>query len=272
MKGLRESKARSRRVRGVDAREFYDELGQRYDLMVGWEGRLNREEKFFRGLFDAHGVASVIDAACGTGMHAIAFARQGRRCAAADVSPVMVDRARENARRAGVEIDLRVAGFGGLARSFAGTFDAVTCLGNSLPHLLQYDALVGALADFAAVLAPGGILVVQNRNYDRVLRGSGRSVHLNARQEADGETLFVRMTEPQGGERLDFSILTLKKRGGAWSHSLQTTPLRAITREALERALGAAGFQSVEIYGDYSRAAFDAPETGDLVAIATRRA
>ncbi len=256
----------------VDAREFYDGLGDRYDLMVDWEGRLKREQEFFRGLFDAHRVTRVLDAACGTGIHALAFAREGRRCAAADVSPVMVDRARENARREGVEIDLRVAGFGELAHTFAGSFDAVTCLGNSLPHLLHDDALVGALADFAAVLAPEGILVVQNRNYDRILGGTGRSVHVNAREEPEGETLFVRMSEPRGGESLDFSILTLTKRGGAWSHSLRTTPLRAITRATLEGALEAAGFRSVEVYGDYSRAEFGAPGTGDLVAIATRRA
>jgi len=272
MKPPRESKPRGRRVSAVDAREFYDELGDRYDVMVAWEERLSREAEFFRRLFDAHGVSRVLDAACGTGMHAIAFARQGRRCAAADVSPAMIDRARENARRADVEVDLRVAGFGELARSFEGGFDAVTCLGNSLPHLLEDEGLAKALADFAAVLAPGGIVVIQNRNYDRLPASGGRSVHLNARQEADGETLFVRMTEPRGGENLDFTILTLKKRGGAWRHTLQTTPLRAISRDTMERALGAAGFQSVEVYGDYSRAAFGAPGTGDLVAIAARRA
>jgi glycine/sarcosine N-methyltransferase len=255
----------------MEAREFYDELGDRYDVMVAWEERLGREAEFFRRLFDAHGVSRVLDAACGTGMHAIAFARQGRRCAAADVSPAMIGRARENVRRADVEVDLRVAGFGELARSFEGGFDAVTCLGNSLPHLLEDEALAKALADFAAVLVPGGMVVIQNRNYDRLTASGGRSVHLNARQEADGETLFVRMSEPRGGEALDFTILTLKKRGGAWSASLQTTPLRAIPRVTLERALGAAGFQSIEVYGDYSRAAFGAPGTGDLVAIAARR-
>ena len=255
----------------MDAREFYDELGDRYDVMVAWEERLSREVEFFRRLFDAHGVSRVLDAACGTGMHAIAFARQGRRCAAADVSPAMIDRARENTRRAGVEVDLRVAGFGELARSFEGGFDAVTCLGNSLPHLLEDEGLAKALADFAGVLAPGGIVVIQNRNYDRLPASGGRSVHLNARQESDGETLFVRMSEPRGGEALDFTILTLKKRSGAWSAALQTTPLRAISRDTLERALAAAGFQSIEVYGDYSRAAFGAPGTGDLVAIAARR-
>jgi glycine/sarcosine N-methyltransferase len=252
----------------MDAREFYDGLGGQYDVMVSWGERLEREDRFFRSLFDAHGVARVLDAACGTGMHAIAFARQGRASAGADISPVMIASARENARRAGVQVDWKVAGFGELSRSLAGPFDAVTCLGNSLSHLLEEAGLVAALADFARLLAPKGILVIQNRNYDRVLQSPGRSVHLNARAEPDGETLFVRMTEPRGGETVDFSILTLRKRDGAWTSTLRTTPLRAITRESLERALSAAGFRSVEVHGDYSRAGYGAPGTGDLVAIA----
>jgi hypothetical protein len=36
----------------------------------------------------------------------------------------------------------------------------------------------------------------------------------------------------------------------------------------MERALSRAGFTSVEVYGDYSRAAYGAPKTGDLVVIA----
>ena len=63
----------------MDARDFYDGLGDDYDRMVSWEGRLAREEQFFNRLFDENGTWSVLDAACGTGMHAIAFARGGMR-------------------------------------------------------------------------------------------------------------------------------------------------------------------------------------------------
>jgi SAM-dependent methyltransferase len=251
-----------------DARGFYDALGSDYDLMVSWESRLAREKEFFAALFDAERARSVLDTACGTGMHAVAFALQGRQAAGADISPAMIERARANAAGAGVHVDFRVAGFGQMAGAFDGTFDAVTCLGNSLPHLLEDGALEAALADFAGVLRPGGLLVIQNRNYDRALKKGGASVHLNARPEPDGETLFVRMTQARGGESIDFSILTLRKRGGAWTSSLETTPLRAITRERMQRALAAAGFRGVETWGDYSRAPFDAPGTGDLVVIA----
>jgi glycine/sarcosine N-methyltransferase len=255
-------------MQGMDARDFYDELGSSYDTMVSWAGRLEREELFFRSVFDTHGVRRVLDAACGTGMHAVAFALQGRTAAGADISPVMIAQAQANARRAGVDVQWKVAGFGGLSRLFEQPFDAVTCLGNSLPHIPDDEALASALSDFARLLRPGGLLVIQDRNYDRVLASPGRSVHLNAREEPDGETLFVRMTEPRGGDAVDFSILTLRKRAGAWSADLASTPLRAITRADMEKALARAGFTAVEVYGDYSRAAYGAPKSGDLVVVA----
>jgi len=269
----------------MEAKDFYDTLGDDYDRMVSWEGRLAREDAFFRGLFDEHGVRRVLDAACGTGMHAVAFARQGRDAEGADLSPVMVDHARRNAAAAGVTVTFTVAGFGDLSALGRGPFDAVTCLGNSLPHLLDDASLDAAFQDFARALRPGGLLVIQNRNYDRVLRERLRFMPVAARADAEGETLFLRMTDfpraaspaagaptsdPRAEESIEFTIVTLKKRAGSWSQSARTTPLRALRRATLERALAEAGFSAVRFFGSYDRAAFDAPGTGDLILTATR--
>ncbi len=50
-------------------------------------------------------------------------------------------------------------------------FDAAICLGNTLVHLLGAEQLVSALESLAAQVAPGGAIVVQIVNYDRVLDG-----------------------------------------------------------------------------------------------------
>ena len=257
----------------MEAREFYDALGDDYDLMVSWEERLRREEPFFQKVFEDHGVASVLDAACGTGMHAVAFARRGLRTAAADLSPAMIERAREHARASRVEVALAVSGFGGLAAAFpddAGAFDAVTCLGNSLPHLPDDATLDAAFADMARMLRPGGVLVVQDRNYDRVLAERMRFMPITARGEPGDETLFVRITDFLGGDRLAFTILTLRSAGGAWTCDARTTALRGIERAALERAFARTGFSRVECFGSYARVPFDAPGTGDLVVVAVK--
>ncbi len=257
----------------MDARRFYDGLGDAYDLMVSWEDRLARERAFFQRLFVEAAVGRLLDAACGTGMHAIAFSRLGARCAGVDLSPVMVERARQNARAAEVDARFEVAGFGGISSVLSGPFDAVTCLGNSLPHLGDDASLDACLTDFAALLRPGGLLVIQNRNYDRLLRERQRFMPVSSRAEGDGETLFLRITEypPVGaasGESIEFTLVTLRKRDGAWSQTVQSTPLRALGRATLERALSRAGFSSFQVYGSYAGAGFDAPGAADLIMVA----
>lgn len=259
----------------MDARGFYDELGNDYDLMVSWEPRLAREQEFFRRVFSEAGVKRVLDAACGTGMHAIFFARGGWECVGADLSPAMVDKARENARGAGVKVRFEAAGFGEIASRTGSGFDAVTCVGNSLPHLPDDESLHACLRDFADLLVPGGVLVIQNRNYDRLLRERRRFMPPVSRVDGEGETLFLRITEfPPAGARNDeavsFTIVTLKKRGGAWTMTERTTPLRALRRATLKAALERAGFESVRVYGSYAGEAFDSPGTGDLVIVANR--
>ncbi len=260
----------------MEAQEFYDALGEEYDAMVSWEARLRREEAFFGRLFEEQRVHALLDAACGTGMHLVAFARRGLACCGADLSPAMVERARQNAARAGVAVDLAVAGFGGLAGVFPGPFDAVTCLGNSLPHLPDDASLDACLSDLAALLRPGGVLVIQNRNYDRLLRERQRFMPVAARRDQDGETLFLRITDfPQAGEgpgaeSITFTIVTLRRRGDAWTQSVRTTPLRALRRLALEAALDRTGFRKREVFGGYAGEPYDAPGSPDLVVVARR--
>jgi glycine/sarcosine N-methyltransferase len=259
----------------MEAQAFYDGLGEDYDRMVSWETRLAREELFFRKVFEDHGARSVLDAGCGTGMHAISFARRGLQSAGADLSPAMIDTAKNNARRAGVQVAFEVAAFGGMAGRFATPFDAVICVGNSLPHLSDDEALRSCLADFSTLLRPGGILVIQNRNYDRLLQERQRFMPVATRVEGDDETLFLRITDfpaacAKSAESVELTIITLKKRGGRWSQSAQTTPLRALRRRTMESALAAAGFGSVQAFGGYAMAPFDGPSSADLIVVAVR--
>ena len=155
---------------------MYDSFSSDYDRFVNWPNRLNFELPFIEREIQAvgtpHAPARVLDAACGTGMHAVALAKRGYRAAGADISAGMVARAAANAAEAGVEIPFVPAGFGQLALAFRQNnpaylpFDALLCLGNSLPHLLTPSDLSAALADFGVCLRPGGLLLIQNRNFE----------------------------------------------------------------------------------------------------------
>ena len=49
----------------------------------------------------------VLDVACGTGVVAVTAARQGARVTGLDLTPALLERARDNSRIAGVEVDWR---------------------------------------------------------------------------------------------------------------------------------------------------------------------
>lgn len=249
---------------------LYDALGADYDRFVNWPARLAHELPFFDRLFSEHGVRHVLDAACGTGQHAIALAHRGYQVMGADLSSVMIDRARQNAAAAGIDVPFRVAGLGELA-TLDEMFDAAICLGNSLPHLLSEQAVTEALADLATVLRAGGLLVIQNRNFDRVWAERERFMPPQSHRAGDEEWIFVRFYDFHD-PTLTFHMLRLHRLSleQGWEQDLQATELRPIFRDPLAATLAAAGFDQAAFYGGYNGSAFDPALSGDLIAVARK--
>jgi SAM-dependent methyltransferase len=251
---------------------LYDDFSENYDRFVNWHARLALEMPFFRELFQRWQVRRILDVACGTGQHAIAFAREGYEVTATDLSKPMIQRARAAATQAGVKVNVARLGFGELARGLAGTYDAITCLGNSLPHLTTDEALLAALQDMCTLLAGSGVLVIQNRNFDRVLASKERFMPPEVHVEGDREWLFLRFYDFRG-DLLRFNVLRLQRTGeSGWSHHMGSTQLRAWDHRELSEALPTAGLRLMSTYGSYRGEDFDPLESGDLVIVASRSA
>jgi glycine/sarcosine N-methyltransferase len=263
---------------------MYDDFSADYDRFVDWSGRLAAEMPFIEQELDRVGVRSVLDAACGTGMHTIALAERGYRAAGADLSAGMIERARGHAAAAGQRVQFEVAGFGDLARTFIaplslgrkrGNFDAVLCLGNSLPHLLTPRDLAGALADFAACLGPGGLLLVQNRNFDKVLAHRQRWMAPQSHEEGEAEWIFLRFYDFGPDGTVAFNLVTLERQSspqhpssgseGVWRQRIASTRLWPLRQGELTAALDAAGFQEITCWGDMQGSPFDLDRSPNLV-------
>lgn len=250
--------------------EFYDALSADYDVFVDWSARLAHELPLLEGLLRGHDARSVLDVACGTGQHAIALARLGYEVLGVDVSAEMVSRARANAQEAGVSARFERLGFGELADHLDGRHDALLCLGNSLPHLTDEAALQGALVDFSRVLRPEGLVVLQSRNYDRVLAERDRFMAPQSARRGDEEWLFVRFYDMEG-PNLQFHMMRLyRKGGGEWSWRVERTPLRAWREAELRAALCAAGFSVEGEHAGLDGSPYEPLSSGDLVIVATR--
>ena len=254
------------------ATPLYDAFSEDYDRFVNWEGRLNVEMQFIGDQLSSVGARSVLDAACGTGMHALALADSGFSVTGADISAGMIDQARANAASREQDVRFVVAGFGELAERVGGQFDALICLGNSLPHLLTAGDLVGALTDFARVLRPGGLLLIQNRNFDMVLEQRERWMSPQAYQESGQEWIFVRFYDFDADGLLTFNVMTLRRRDdGAWQQRATATRLWPMRRDELATALEAGSFEDIRCLGDTTGAPFDPITSGNLIVTAHPR-
>jgi len=255
------------------ATPLYDEFSADYDRFVNWEDRLAYELSFIEEQLSSSGARSILDVACGTGMHAIALAQRGYDVTGADVSVGMIERAQGNAAAADSDTRYVVAGFGELATRVGGPFDALLCLGNSLPHVLAPDELAGALNDFATCLRPGGLLLIQNRNYDQVLDQRERWMPPQAHREDGTERLFLRFYDYDADGLLTFNVMTLRREiAGEWRQQVTATRLWPLRQEELVAAMDAAGFEAITSWGDMQGAPFDPGRSGNLVITAERAA
>lgn len=240
-----------------------------YRSMIAWGPRIAREAPLLLRLLDEAPERSVVDLGCGTGEHVAFFADRGARAVGIDSSETMVERAREH----------EVAGRGRFvhgevaeARRLLGrepAFGMAVCLGNVLPHLTEQPALEAFLAGGVDVLLPGGILLVQVLNYERILSQGVRHMPLNFRKTEDGkEVVYLRLFQPAGEGRMWVYPVTLELDPGAQEPARvaqsRCVPVRAWRRDDLVPALDRLGFD-VRVFGDVLGGAFDPAASPDLV-------
>jgi glycine/sarcosine N-methyltransferase len=251
---------------------MYDALSADYDRFVNWPARLAAEMPFLQQRLEAAGGCRVLDAACGTGQHAIALARRGLSVSASELSAGMLARARANAAAAGVEVRFTQAGFGGMRRAFGQAgFDALVCLGNSLAHVADGAVLSTAVADFAACLVEGGLLILQNRNYDRVISLHERWLEPQGAAETGREWVFIRFYDFEPDGSITFHILTLyREKEANWRQAVSSTRLWPLRADELTAALHHAGFEILVSCGSVRGEPFNPATSPDLVIVARR--
>jgi ubiquinone/menaquinone biosynthesis C-methylase UbiE len=184
--------------------------------------------------------AAVLDCPCGFGRHSIVLARAGYRVTGSDRSQVLLDEAR---RQAGdTELELVRADYRELPFEDA-SFDAVLNLFTALGYLGKKGD-IQALREFRRVLKPGGRLLVETMQRDRLAR-----IYQPRGWDSLPDGLLV--------EERDFDMVESVTRGrfihirdsGERREFPYTIRLYTVT-ELVEMAREA-GFESVECHGGF---------------------
>lgn len=134
--------------------------------------------------------SGVLDAACGTGVDAAVLARRGFTVWAADGSEAMAEGAAARFRRERLAIPLLRSTWTDLPAATGERFDVVLCIGNSLVHAAGRDAMVQALTGLRRMARPGGYVVIDSRNWEK-LHAERQIVQLADRVVTRGERRCV---------------------------------------------------------------------------------
>lgn len=108
--------------------------------------------------------ARALDLACGQGRHAIPLAQRGFQVTGYDLSRVLLDRARTDARSAGVAVRWQQGDMRDL--SFDGEFDAVINVFTAFGYFEDPREDVEVLRRIRAALKPGGLFLLETLHRD----------------------------------------------------------------------------------------------------------
>lgn len=221
---------------------FFDLLAKNYSKLFPLDAELF---EFIKSYCPTAPHFTILDVGCASGDLALALSKQGYDVTGIDVSAAMIHIAEEKAKKLNLNTSFKTLHM--LDINELGSFDMITCFGNTLPHL-ENERKVSAF--FRAVyngLSAGGFFIFELLNYDKILKE--KVVDLK-RIETD-KYVLVRTYEffdtNRIGFRISFSDLVLNE-----SYTL-SEPLFPIRQAALRYLLENSGFSKINVYSDYEK-------------------
>jgi ubiquinone/menaquinone biosynthesis C-methylase UbiE len=238
----------------------YETLAADYDWMYDDDalsnGRAINHPATARLLERIGRTSAVLDAACGTGVDAAALARRGFGVWAADGSEAMVEGAAARFRRERLAIPLLHSRWADLPSATGERFDVVLCVGNSLVHAAGRDAMVQALTGLRRMARPGGYVVVDSRNWEK-LHAERQIVQLANRVVTRGGrrclVLYAwEVPDRLGDEHVAHLVFVFENGGQVEPHEYRIT-FRPFAISELRARLELAGLREIDTDFDAAR-------------------
>lgn len=217
---------------------------------VGWDNRRRGENGFLINQLRKYNVHKVFDVALGDGVDTIHLLQQGFEVSSNEVDDAFREKAIENAKKSGFSIEPTNLDWRQLSKTYPeNSFDAIICLGNSLTCLFGRENQLRALHQFYSILKPGGVLLIDERNYQRIidnkesalkgeLHSTRKYLYTGTKNVSSG---FVHITD--GSILIEYTDKRNGQKSYYYGYPFKKGELMGLLREA--------GFSKIEQYSDY---------------------
>jgi SAM-dependent methyltransferase len=165
----------------------------------------------------------------------------------------MVEQAILASRNAGLDLPLSCCTWEDLPNRFAGPFDLIFCLGNSIGHARGRDGMLRSLQGMRAVLKTGGKLVIDSRDWEHLRKEKTRFTPYPQWRERAGQRclpVYVWTFPEEFDDAHTIEVVFLFDSGG--KVSLRSYPIvyYPFHYEELVERLRCAGFSSIDRSSD----------------------
>lgn len=244
MPNKKKSRARPRESTFADYARYYDLLyrDKDYDGEAGFVHRALRRA--------GQGGGDLLELGCGTGRHAVKFAKLGWNVMGADLSADMIELAQSRRATLPAKLGSRLQFRTGDVRDLriGRSFDAVVSLFHVMSYQLTNSDIRAAVNTAAAHLAPEGLFLFDFWNGPAVLIDPPT---IRVKRLEDDECRITRLAEPAVDHALNqvtvnYEILVESKKTNITSRFCEQHHLRYFSLIELENVLEVAGFEMLD--------------------------
>src|SRR3989344_4077563 len=222
-----------------------------------WEGYIGSYEfrkigigKVFKNEFSQNSnwsAGRILDAAAGSGYETLLLSEQGYDVTANEVDPVWNEILRKKLSVSQAPVEVYQHDWRELSTVLKPLYSGIVAVGNSLCMVIGKDQRRKSIQEFYNVLKPGGKLIVDERNFERILKliKTGKSVFSKGAMYACDKMNGQLSLEDDDERLIRFSFFDVKSK-----KVLGSTVVQAPGKNELVNIMKAIGFKDIKIYSD----------------------
>jgi SAM-dependent methyltransferase len=202
---------------------------------------------------------SILEFGCGTGSVALGLSLAGYEVAGVDFSADMLGSARQKAHELNAKVKFIKADI--IDVDLRRQYDLLLCLGNTVPLIYGLGNARRLFRNFARHLRPAGTLIIQQLNYDRILKERPGTLAVDRAENN------IRIKQYKYGKILiDFAVTLIDHSKIPPVMEISHSKIRPWTKSELAAELRKAGFYEISAFGDYKMNRFSL-KSKDLVMV-----